>query len=62
MNGFFLKENVPEKLECVLDLSILERVALLLERCFFLKKAITFLERVLRRFFMDIFHWDNVKT
>jgi len=38
--AFFLrKENIPEKLERVLDRSILERVPLLLERCFFLKKG-----------------------
>jgi len=59
----FLKENVPEKLECVLDLSILERVALLLERCFFLKKGQSlFWNAFFAVFFMDIFHWDNVKT
>jgi hypothetical protein len=40
MNGIFLrKKNIPEKLERVLVRSILERISLLLERGFFLKKG-----------------------
>jgi hypothetical protein len=57
MNGLLLrKENVSQKLESVFGRPILERVPLLLERFFFLKKrAITFLERVLHRFCFWIF-------
>jgi hypothetical protein len=56
MNELFLrKENVPEKLERVLDRSILERVPLLLERCFFLKKGNHFFETRSSPFFYGYF-------
>ena len=55
------QKRVPKVTECVLDRSILKRFPLFLERFLFLKKkSFNFLERVLKRCFMEKFFAESL--
>ena len=55
------QERVPRVTECVLRRSTLERFPLFLECFLFLKKkSFNVLERVLKRFFLENFHWADL--